>query len=200
MPRTPEQYEEIRKEKKQMIMNAALELFANEGYHATSISKIAEKANISKGLMYNYFSSKDELLTKIIQTFSEEVTEMMNPDHDEEITLEEAIQYIDLYFEMITTRTEQIKLYYQLTMQPIVLETIVNLASDDEAFKTNKLFIEFLSNNNNKRPVETMLTLNAVMKGFGIQYTSAPEMFNAELILKFKNYIKDIFIFNKNQS
>ena len=65
-PRTPKQFEEIREEKKTLIMDVALEHFANEGYHNTTINHIAKHAGISKGLMYNYFESKEELLAEII--------------------------------------------------------------------------------------------------------------------------------------
>jgi AcrR family transcriptional regulator len=67
MPRTKKQFEEIRKSSREKILNVALELFAKKGYHATSISQIAKKAKISKGLMYNYFPSKEKLLDEIIQ-------------------------------------------------------------------------------------------------------------------------------------
>ena len=53
-PRTEEQYKEIRQEKRQLIMNTALELFALHGYESTTINQIAKNANISKGLLYNY--------------------------------------------------------------------------------------------------------------------------------------------------
>ena len=60
MPRTPEQFEKIREEKRNHIMEVALECFANEGYHSTSISKIAKSAGISKGLIYNYFELNED--------------------------------------------------------------------------------------------------------------------------------------------
>ena len=61
-PRTKQQFEDIREEKRSLIMKVALELFAEEGYHNTSISKIASRAGISKGLLYNYFDSKEDLI------------------------------------------------------------------------------------------------------------------------------------------
>jgi len=67
MPRTKDQYSEIRKVSREKILSATLELFAKKGFHATSISQIAKKAKISKGLMYNYFKSKDRLLDELIQ-------------------------------------------------------------------------------------------------------------------------------------
>ncbi len=61
-----DRFEEIRYERKKQIMNSALHLFATKGFHQTSISSIAKHAQISKGLMYNYFESKDALLCEII--------------------------------------------------------------------------------------------------------------------------------------
>ena len=194
MPRTPEQYEEIRNEKKRVIMDAALELFASEGFHATSISKIAEKANISKGLMYNYFTSKEELLKTITETFSQEVVDMMNPDHDNNITLEEATHFVDLYFDMITTKTERIKMYYQLTMQPYVADILAEMATEHNAEKTHELFMNSLKTNNNPHPSEAYLTIISVMKGFGIQYVFAPQLFPAKTIERFKKYLKEHII------
>ncbi|MFA9391078.1 MAG: TetR/AcrR family transcriptional regulator [Prolixibacteraceae bacterium] len=199
MPRTPQQYEEIRTQKRKMIMDIALQLFANEGYHATSISKIAEKANISKGLLYNYFSSKEELLKTITETFSEEVTDMMNPDHDDNITLNEATHFIDLYFEMITSKPERIKMFYQLTMQPFVSELIAEMAVDPKSKKTHQLFMDFLNKNNNPYPAETYLTIISVMKGFGIQYVFAPQLYSKNLIDNFKSYLKEIIIQYKSE-
>jgi len=49
------------------IMDAAFSLIARQGYESTSISQIARKAGISKGLLYNYFLSKEALLEKLIQ-------------------------------------------------------------------------------------------------------------------------------------
>lgn len=53
-------------------MDAALELFGTRGYASTSISQIAKSAGISKGLMYNYFSSKHDLLEQILLSNMEE--------------------------------------------------------------------------------------------------------------------------------
>src|ERR1700691_1391867 len=65
MPRRPEQFEEIREKSREKILSAALELFGNKGYDATSIDSIAKKAGISKGLIYNYFESKKSILLAI---------------------------------------------------------------------------------------------------------------------------------------
>ncbi|MDH5399984.1 MAG: TetR family transcriptional regulator, partial [Cyclobacteriaceae bacterium] len=52
-PKTKDQLETIKGEKRQRILQAAVELFARHGYAHTSISQIAQNAGISKGLIYN---------------------------------------------------------------------------------------------------------------------------------------------------
>lgn len=48
------------------IMDAAYDLFLEQGFHATSMRQIAERAAIALGGLYNHFSSKDDLFTTII--------------------------------------------------------------------------------------------------------------------------------------
>ena len=48
------------------IEDAAIELFLENGYHATSMRQIAERAELALGGIYNHFSSKDELFQAII--------------------------------------------------------------------------------------------------------------------------------------
>ncbi|WP_367391398.1 TetR/AcrR family transcriptional regulator [Lewinella sp. LCG006] len=71
-PRTTAQFDEIRQRSRQRIMAAALELFGTRGYASTSINQIAKAAEVSKGLMYNYFESKQDLLQQIVLTNMEE--------------------------------------------------------------------------------------------------------------------------------
>ena len=59
--------------KKQMIMENALELFAKQGFEATSIQQITEKCGISKGAFYLSFKSKDELILSLLDQFLEEM-------------------------------------------------------------------------------------------------------------------------------
>lgn len=48
------------------IEDAALSLFMEQGYHATSMRQIAERADLALGGIYNHFSSKDEIFEGII--------------------------------------------------------------------------------------------------------------------------------------
>ena len=52
----------VLKDKKQVIINAAIKCFAQKGFHATSIQEIVDTAGIAKGSVYSYFKSKEDLL------------------------------------------------------------------------------------------------------------------------------------------
>ena len=53
-------------EKRLIILNAAAEIFAREGYHHASISNICKNAGISNGALYKYFNNKEDLFLSII--------------------------------------------------------------------------------------------------------------------------------------
>lgn len=60
--------------KKQLIMEKALELFAKQGFEATSVQQITEQCGISKGAFYLAFKSKDELILSLIDHFMMQFT------------------------------------------------------------------------------------------------------------------------------
>ena len=60
--------------KKQLIMEKALELFAKQGFEATSVQQITEHCGISKGAFYLSFKSKDELIMALIDYFMNQMT------------------------------------------------------------------------------------------------------------------------------
>jgi AcrR family transcriptional regulator len=52
-------------DKRRVILDAAIEVFAREGFHRCRVSDIAREANVAYGLVYHYFRSKDEVLNTI---------------------------------------------------------------------------------------------------------------------------------------
>lgn len=58
---------EQKERRKQEIMRAALELFVSKGYAATKVTDIAKRANMSSGLMFHYFESKEKLYEELIR-------------------------------------------------------------------------------------------------------------------------------------
>ena len=48
---------------KKKVILAALDLFSNRGFHATTTAAIAKRAGVSEGTIYKYFRSKEDLLS-----------------------------------------------------------------------------------------------------------------------------------------
>jgi AcrR family transcriptional regulator len=66
-PLNEEQQHHIRDERREQIISAALKVFARRGIIGTKMSMIAAEAKISHGLLYHYFTSKEELFTTLVE-------------------------------------------------------------------------------------------------------------------------------------
>ena len=128
-PKSPEQFQVIREEKKTLIMDIALKYFASEGYHKTTISDIAKHAGISKGLMYNYFRSKEQLLSEIIDRSMEVVGRYFDPDKDGFLSEQEFELFIRKFFFILRKKIDFWRLFYQLLMQNEVRRQLMKSSS-----------------------------------------------------------------------
>jgi AcrR family transcriptional regulator len=193
-PRTPKQFEEIREGKKSLITKVALELFANEGYHTTSISKIAKKAGISKGLVYNYFESKEDLLSTIFDNIINTTMDMLDPNHDEVITTEEAEDFFDRFFDILTFNPQEWRLFYQLSVQQDVMALLMKESHTHKVQTNQQLILNYFARQNFDDPELAVVLFASIFKGFTLMYAFAPEMFTKTLIKKLKSKMKEMFI------
>jgi AcrR family transcriptional regulator len=61
-------YQRRKEDRPQEITQAALEAFAEKGYAATRVEEVAKRAGVSKGLMYLYFKTKEELFKAVVKS------------------------------------------------------------------------------------------------------------------------------------
>ncbi len=52
-------------DKRRNILDAAIRVFARQGFHSTRVADIADEAGVAYGLVYHYFNSKDEVLNEL---------------------------------------------------------------------------------------------------------------------------------------
>jgi TetR/AcrR family fatty acid metabolism transcriptional regulator len=62
-----------KKTKREMIMKAALAVFAEQGTEATKMADIASRANVGKGTLYEYFPSKQDLIAGAMEMMMDEL-------------------------------------------------------------------------------------------------------------------------------
>ena len=174
MPRTPEQYEQIRKEKRQQIMEAALELFAHDGYYNTPISKIAQTAGISKGLMYNYFESKEDLVISVMNQGMEILTDFLDPNKDGVLTDEEFDFFVIKSFDSLRENVNYWRLYFNLIMQKEVFELVMS-NYQSVMNHTMNLLTSYFETRGVKDPASEAILFGSIMDGLSMAYILNPE-------------------------
>ncbi len=121
-------------DKKENILKAALELFANEGYNAVSTNAIAKKAGVSEGLIFRHFENKNALLQAIIGIAEEKIKLIFMPILVNENPKEVIHGCIELPFTIDTTEYDFWRLQFKLKwetayqneakMQPLIEKLI----------------------------------------------------------------------------
>jgi AcrR family transcriptional regulator len=190
MPRNEEQFEEIRQKSKAKIMETALELFAKNGFHNTSISKIAKAAGVSKGLMYNYYESKEALLDAILFGVVEEKQAATQSVSMNEIPPKKRLEMmIAGTFSMIQLNINHWKLMMSLSLQDEISERI------DEKFAVQRAtgmtqFVQLFEEMQVEKPLLAAYFFGASITGCLMQYVHLKAEYPLE---EMKNYLIDKF-------
>ena len=111
MPKVIPEYKEAAKTK---IIEAARKVFAQKGYHDTTMDDIAKEIGVSKGALYSYFKSKEDLLKELSMQNHQTLRDIINTackSHDLTQALEEVyIQMTEKYGGNMHTNFEIIAL------------------------------------------------------------------------------------------
>lgn len=123
---------------KERILNVAIEEFAQNGYKAASTNVICKKSNISKGLLYHYYNSKEKLyitvVRHVIDNFKRNIA--INIKNSKK----KGIDYVEEYFDI------KFKFFKE---NPLYSKIIVNLVIDNSIEKARELSSEYQNYNNN---------------------------------------------------
>ncbi|MFW6020170.1 MAG: TetR/AcrR family transcriptional regulator [Bacteroidales bacterium] len=179
MPKTEIQFQKIRDNRKEAIVDAALELFATEGYHSASIAKIAKKVNISKGLVYNYFNSKEELLIKVVENATTDVYKYFDLNNDGVLQNTEMEEFINGTFQMLKEKIQFWRLYLSFAFNPQIFEIISrNIPAKSE--KIVEMLVDYFRRQGVNDPMGETIYFVSVLKGITIQYIMAPDQYPLE--------------------
>jgi AcrR family transcriptional regulator len=193
-PRTTEQFEKMREERKFRIMDVALEHFAKEGYHKTTISHIARHAGMSKGLMYNYFTNKESLLFEIIMRSVNEMHADFDRNKDGYLSAEEFEFFVRRLFNIMKEKKTFWRLIFQLVMQNEVREKLINMFPSSGIYKEENRIIPdqallnsiiitlkdyFVRKKVNEKPgydpIRELNLFTLMLKGFALSYVFMDE-------------------------
>lgn len=97
--------------RKEAIIQAAVELFAERGFHAASTSEVAALAGVSEGIIFYYFKNKEGILVELLNRVFGEYLEGLRRVSGEAATGMEALErVIDLHFSLVRDKARLIML------------------------------------------------------------------------------------------
>ena len=183
MPRSKEQFKEIREAKRNQIMDSALALFADLGFASTSINMIAKKTGISKGLIYNYFESKEDLIKTILTNGFNEFLNVFDTNEDGVLTDEEFVYFINETFEILKSNSTFWRLYFVVMFQPDVIKLI-----EAEIMKVVMPLIitleSYYRSKGVKNPKAYARFVGAMLDGVSMNYVMDPDTFPLDEVKK----------------
>lgn len=119
-----------KQEKFELILEAALKVIAENGFHGSQISKIAKEAGIADGTVYLYFKNKEDILISLLQQRLGNLVNMFNNSVRETNSADEAIRKIcEIHF---TELEQNVNLAYvtqiELRQSSLELRKAIGLA------------------------------------------------------------------------
>jgi len=167
MPKTTNQ--------KAQIVKAALKLFAKQGYGSASVRQIAKAAKVSPSLMYNYFSSKEEVLKEIVLRGFEDIKVSL-ASYKTDVAPEKAIEiHIISTFAIIKQNSEFWRLLHTIRLQDKVLDASKKLFNEMIGFITATFVPVFKKLGYPKPELEAILFLSQI-DGLALLYLQNPSL------------------------
>lgn len=185
----------MRETRRKQIMDAALDLFASEGYSHCSISKLAAHAGVSKGLIYNYFASKEALLIAIIEEGIQDVMAMIDPNMDGTLDPEEVEGFIRTTFKGIRENLQFWILFINVVLQPPVKEFLAGKPFSSVMERFGPRLMDYFKKMGFEDPMLEMITFSAMIEGYGILlvYIYPNEELPYDTVRKFEERMIEMF-------
>lgn len=167
-------------------------MFGEKGFENTSMSEICKKANVSKGLVYHHFKSKNEILEKIFTDTTEQMKQM-SPISTEP-PIDQLIALIEKFFAQLEKDVMTLKLNLNVMFQPStrsILNRQIKERSSMLFLSVSKIFSQI--NEEQSRTLSFMFI--AELDGIALSYLSVFDDYplhdiKQQLKTKYKNLKK----------
>ena len=122
-----------RRERRAQLLESALEVFVAQGYHAAAMDDIAERAGVSKPVLYQHFPGKLDLYLALLDTSCDTIIDScriaLESTHDNKLRVAAAM---DAFFEYVAGDTGAFRLVFEsdLTSEPAVREHVDRVTTE----------------------------------------------------------------------
>lgn len=130
MARNKELNQKIKDERREQILSNALMLFAKKGLAATKITDISSASDISQGLIYHYYKSKEEIFVELIRIAFDRMNEACRWLESQPFSPKEKIKFAIVELLKLLEQNEDAARYHLLIAQATASEAIPEEAKD----------------------------------------------------------------------
>ena len=122
-----------RNERRTQLLSSALEVFVAQGYHAAAMDDIAERAGVSKPVLYQHFPGKLELYLALLDASCDQIIEncrlALASTHDNKLRVAATME---AFFEYVAGDTGAFRLVFEsdLTSEPAVREQVERVTTE----------------------------------------------------------------------
>ncbi len=147
--------------KKERIIKKGFELMCNKGYHNVSCVDIAKYANVSTGIIYQYFNDKRDIFIEGTKDYADKIMFPMlgiidNKDVDKKNIREVFVKMIDSYIKTHTIKKEP---HEELMAMSCLDKDIANIFNDREMLLTMKVSSILIKGGFNDKNIEEKVHL-----------------------------------------
>ncbi|MBE7040124.1 MAG: TetR/AcrR family transcriptional regulator [Ruminococcaceae bacterium] len=143
------------------IINAAWDLFYEQGYDDTTVEEIIEKSGTSKGSFYHYFEGKDALLGSLSYIFDEEYERLQDTLNDKMSSFDKLLYLNSELFSMIEDRID-IDLLTRLYSTQLITKGEKHLLDSKRLYY--KLLRKIVSEGQKANELTLDMTVNEIVK------------------------------------
>ena len=181
LPRSVTTNQELREKSRERILSSALEVFAEKGYEAASISDVTERAGVSRGLVTYYFTTKQRLAAELLDRWLDGIAAIL----DLPGTADERLAgIIDGALMAAATTLSVQRLAISLMMQPATHPVFAQVEADktDRLSQVEDAIRAIFAERGAADPAVEEMLLRATLEGVTVKMTIYPGTFPVESI------------------
>ena len=180
----------VSEKRKSQILDAAMDTFAEKGFHKTRMSDIADSSGLSKGTLYWYFDSKDTIILKLLdRVFEPELKKLTTLLADTQSAEERLLLYTERAGEDIIKMLRWIPLFYDFIAlafrQDLIKKTISKFYKNNVGLLI-VLIQQGIDSGEFKavNPLDTAIAISAIIEGTMILWLYDPEHIDIKTHIK----------------
>ncbi len=177
----------IEEARRKQILEVALQEIETRGYQNITVQKIADKARISKGVIYYHFNTTEELLGDIWAALIDELFEYRKERVESRKTARDKLRtYLEANFEFLTKNFNKFTALFRMGIEINSAETSINPWSrqtNERCFKYLSSILQAGQQNGEFRKFQTEIIapiIQGAIDGLAIQWIASRELFSFE--------------------